>query len=144
MALIIVPPHTTHNLMQKPAKTCNPTSITTCNHTQVFEFPSTTSAKVLLLGKTANLKVFPNKTANAYLTLKFNRIEELDVAGNAVFGHAITSLSGLTPSYSAGAHWDAAGPRRQREPIGKLPPLTAGTWWEAVTANSGNLAGSCN
>jgi hypothetical protein len=76
----------------------------------VFEYPSATAAKVLIIGKTANLKIFPNKTSSAYLTLKFNRIEELDASGRGVYGHAITSLSGLTPAYSTGA-LDGAGGR---------------------------------
>jgi hypothetical protein len=67
------------------------------------------------MGKTANLKVFPNKTSSAYLTLKFNRVEELDTSGRGVYGHAITSLAGLTPSYTTGARlpgarfWPAGG-----------------------------------
>jgi hypothetical protein len=68
----------------------------------VFEFPSATAAKVLILGKTANLKIYPNRTSNAWLSLKFNRVEELDQLGRSVYGHAIPSIATLTPTYTTG------------------------------------------
>jgi hypothetical protein len=85
---------------------------------QVFEFASTSTAKVLIIGKTANIKIFPNKTSSSYLTLKFNRIEELDDDGKAVYGHAITSLAGLTPTYSTGAPQPVARARRLQRGAG--------------------------
>jgi len=68
----------------------------------VFEYPSSTAAKVLILGKSANLKVFPNKTSSSFLSLKFNKVEELDASGKPVYGHAISSLSALQPIYTTG------------------------------------------
>ncbi|KAI8467404.1 MAG: hypothetical protein J3K34DRAFT_471694 [Monoraphidium minutum] len=68
----------------------------------VFEFRSPTAAKVLVIGRTANIKVFPNRTSSAYLTLKFGRVEEQDQVGKAVYGHSVQSLAGLTPTYSTG------------------------------------------
>jgi len=57
---------------------------------------------VLVLGKTANLKVFPNKTSSSFLSLKFNKVEELDAGGKSVYGHSISSLAALTPTYTTG------------------------------------------
>lgn len=56
--------------------------------------------------------MFPNKTSSAFLSLKFNRIEELDTDGEGVAGHVVSSLAGLTPTFSTGAQAGAGGGKR--------------------------------
>ena len=72
------------------------------NKKQVFEFKSNSTAKVLVAGRAASLKIFPNKTSSSYLSLRFGRVEELDARGRPVYGHAVPSLAALKPSYSSG------------------------------------------
>jgi hypothetical protein len=68
----------------------------------VFEYP-TSAAKVLVLGRAANLKVFRNRTSAEHLHLRFGKVEEVDAAGRPIPKRAINSLAALQPtSYSTG------------------------------------------